>query len=64
MGRLHEILILNGDDRSRLEGMMSKGVFSANQFRRAEILLKSDDAFSVKQIAEQVGRCEGDSTKY
>lgn len=59
MGRLHEILMLDGDDRARLEEMMHKGVFSSNQFRRAEILLLSDDTQSVKQIAQQVGRCEG-----
>ena len=38
--------------------MVSRGKFSANQFKRAEILIKSDDTLSVKQIALEVGRCQ------
>ena len=59
MGRLHEILILEQGDRSKLESMLNKGKFQSNEIKRAEILIKSDDGKSVAEIATEVDRCEG-----
>ena len=57
MARPHEILYLNDGDREALESMLAKGIFNANQFKRSEILLKSE-FLTVSEIAMEVGRSE------
>ncbi len=52
MARPHEIVLLNTGDKEKLEALTSKGKISARTLKRAEILLRGDDGYTVDQIAE------------
>ena len=56
MARPHEILILSEGDKASLTSLMNKGFLSARVLKRAEILLKSDQGYTVEEIAEMVDR--------
>lgn len=56
MARPHEILILNDDDKRTICSMLDKGKLSVRILKRAEILLKSDEGYTVEEISEMVDR--------
>lgn len=56
MSRPHQIIYLCNEDRLQLEAMISRGISSVRKLKRAEILLKSDDGYSPREIATMVDR--------
>jgi len=56
MARPHEILPLRDEERMTLTQMSTKGIHASREIKRAEILLKGDQGYTVQEIAEMVGR--------
>ena len=56
MARPHELLIISDPDKAYLKEMLAKGTYSSRELKRAEILLKGDEGYTVAQIAETVDR--------
>ena len=56
MARPHELLLISDHDKVYLKEMPAKGTHSSRELKRAEILLKGDEGYTVAEIAETVDR--------
>lgn len=56
MARPHELLLVNESDKLKLKEVIAKGTYSSREIKRAEILLKGDEGYTVEEIASVVDR--------